>query len=443
MKRLLGFISDNFLLVFFILLFLIKLTPFYYFPVESRFFASHTLAKAGIVALFGILLVLDFKKILRTLEKNKTLFGLLSLFLIGQSLSVILSEDIFLFWRGYHNILVSLTIFFLAFYLILKNKKNLEKITKFILISGFVLVGIELFYILFADKLIGILGVIIQHEVFDAYLTNIERGRYSLDMNVELFLPFFLWALYKSGKESLTRKASGVFTFLLIAITFFSNFRTRVVNLLFALGASLLIFYLKEKEFFKSKNLSKLVRYLVIFLIPMAFAIIISSAVFSFNILDRFALKSEGEDVGTLTFRINAAVKSVELFKSSPLFGVGLGNYSNYSGERALFEFHLINQSNRLTYQNLASNSPHNVMFSVLAETGALGITTFFVLLCYFFFRDVTYIGRERKTGVIMAYIVSFWTVFVFMLFNPSQTIFVAGWFWFLRGVIEASYSTS
>ena len=170
-------------------------------------------------------------------------------------------------------------------------------------------------------------------------------------------------------------------------------------------------------------------------------SIFLSSAVYSFNILDRFALKNESEDVGTLTFRINAGKKSIELFKSSPLFGVGLGNYGNYSEERTQFEFHLLNQRNRLTYQELGSYSPHNVLFSVLAESGVFGITTFLILLAYFFFRDISYINKEYGISFPMVYIVSFWTMFVFMLFNPSHSIFVVGWFWLIRGVIEATYS--
>jgi O-antigen ligase len=174
--------------------------------------------------------------------------------------------------------------------------------------------------------------------------------------------------------------------------------------------------------------------------VPIAIAIILSSAVYSFNILDRFALKDESEDVGSLAFRINAAEKSIELFKSSPLFGVGLGNFGNYSEGRIAFEIHLLNEQNRITYQELGAYSPHNVIFSILAEAGAFGITTFLALLAYFFYRDISYISKKKEMSFPMVYIVSFWTMFVFMLFNPSHSIFVVGWFWLLRGAIEASY---
>lgn len=439
--RLLKFIHKNFLAIFFFFLFLIKLAPFYYVPIESKFFTSHTLAKSGIVGLLGILLIFDFKKILGTINKNRVLFSLLALFFLGQSLPVLDAEDVFLFWRGYHNIIASLIIFLITFYLLAKDKRNFQRLNKFILISGFVLVGIELIFVAFADRLIPILNVVLQQEVFDAYLTNIERGRYSMDMNVELFLPFFLYALLRFKNERRLRKASIFFTIVLIGITFFSNFRTRVVNLLFALFASLFIFFKKQRNFLNPKNIKSFLPLGTLFVLPIIVAIFLSSAIYSFNILDRFALKDESEDVGTLTFRINAAKKSIELFKSSPLFGVGLGNYSNSSGERTQFEFHLLNQRNRLTYQELGSYSPHNVLFSILAEAGAFGITTFLALLAYFFFRDISYINKEHDISFPMVYIVSFWTMFVFMLFNPSHSIFVVGWFWMLRGAIEATYS--
>ena len=441
MMRLLKFIYKNFLAIFFFFLFLIKLAPFYYVPIESKFFASHTLAKTGIVGLLGILLIFDFKKIIGVINKNKVLFTLLALFFLGQSLPVLTAEDVFLFWKGYHNIIASLVIFLITFYLLVKDKRNFQRLNKFILISGFVLVGIELIFVAFADKLIPILNVVLQQEVFDAYLTNIERGRYSMDMNIELFLPFSLYLILKSKKWARFRKISLFFTLALIAITFFSNFRTRVVNLLFALFASLLIFFKKQENFLNPKNIKRLLPLGALLILPVVAAILLSSAVYSFNILDRFALKNESEDVGTLTFRINAGKKSIELFKSSPLFGVGLGNYGNYSEERTQFEFHLLNQRNRLTYQELGSYSPHNVLFSVLAESGVFGITTFLILLAYFFFRDISYINKEYGISFPMVYIVSFWTMFVFMLFNPSHSIFVVGWFWLIRGVIEATYS--
>ena len=215
-----------------------------------------------------------------------------------------------------------------------------------------------------------------------------------------------------------------------------------MVNLLFALFASFLIFFKKQKNFLKSKNIKRLLPLGTLLTLPVVVAILLSSAVYSFNILDRFALKDESEDVGTLTFRINAAKKSIELFKSSPFLGVGLGNYSNYSGERTQFEFHLINQQNRLVYQELGSYSPHNVLFSILAESGAFGVATFATLLVYFFLKDFSYINKGKGISITMVYIVSFWTMFVFMLFNPSHSIFVVGWFWMLRGAIEATYTS-
>ena len=442
MMSLLRFIRNNLLPIFFFLLFLIKLAPFYFLPIESKFFVSHTLAKAGVVGLLGVLLIFDFKKIVGVINKNKILFSLLALFFLGQSLPVLTAEDVFLFWKGYHNIIASLIIFLTTFYLV-RNKRNFLKLNKFILISGFILVGIELIFVTFADKLIPILNLVLQQEVFDAYLTNIERGRYSMDMNVELFLPFFLYALLRFKNERKLGKASVIFTVVLIAVTFFSNFRTRVVNLVFALFVSFLIFFKKQKDFLNPKNIKKLLPLGALLALPVVAAILLSSAVYSFNILDRFALKDESEDVGTLTFRINAAKKSIELFKSSPLFGVGLGNYSNYSGQSTQFEFHLLNQRNRLTYQELGSYSPHNVLFSILAEAGAFGIATFVALLVYFFWRDISYINREGGLSFPMVYIVSFWTIFVFMLFNPSHSIFVVGWFWMLRGAIEANYSVT
>src|SRR3990167_2298052 len=93
MMSLLRFIRNNLLPIFFFLLFLIKLAPFYFLPIESKLFVSHTLAKAGVVALLGILLIFDFKKIVGLINKNRVLFSLLALFFLGQSLPVLAAED--------------------------------------------------------------------------------------------------------------------------------------------------------------------------------------------------------------------------------------------------------------------------------------------------------------------------------------------------------------
>ncbi len=444
LNKLNKFLKDKLIYIFLVTLFIIKLVPFYYFPIPSRLFSSHTLAKFMLGVIFLTILITNFKKLAGLIKKYNIVFGLILLFFLGQSFSVISASDVILFWRGYHNIIAALMIFVITFYLLMIRRGNSRLVSRFIIISGIILVFLELIYVLFANQLIPILKTVVQKEAAEAYLTNMDRGRYSLDMNIELFVPVFIVLIMN------IKKIPNKFHYLIYAIvamlvfiTFRSNYRTRVVDLLFSiLAITSIIIYKKRKRLGLLKLDIKTLATASFFILGILVSIISSNFLFGFNIFDRFALQHEQEDVATLEFRKSAAEKSVELYASSPLFGVGLGNYALFS-ERTLaqFSFYLIGEKSRLTYAQLGEYSPHNVLFRTLSETGALGIITYLILLTFFATSDYRYIRKTKKTLFLDAYIVSFWTIFVFMLFNPSYSIYMMGWFWFIRAIIEASYA--
>jgi O-antigen ligase len=122
---------------------------------------------------------------------------------------------------------------------------------------------------------------------------------------------------------------------------------------------------------------------------------------------------------------------------SSPLIGVGLGNYydnlpsedqKSYSAnplETALF--------------NAASTDPHNIFFRTFAETGGVGLSAFILLLLYFLKNDL-YLLKERE-DLSKALIISFWTLFIFSVLNPSLNIGYLSLFWLLRVMVDKSSS--
>lgn len=415
--------------------------PFYFAPIANRLFSSHSLAKSTLVGLFIYIIIIYTKAFSEFISKNRLLFIILVLYFLGQSLSVIYSSDILLFWKSYHNVIINIIIFTLSYFIISSNEKSSKIIDKFILFTGITLIIFELVFFLFSNYLVPLLSFILQKEIMDSYLTNIARGRYTLELNTELFLPFLLAGVFVEGIKTDGRKRILLFliTLILIYSSILSNFRSRVVELIFALLAFSLIYYHQLKKILRSLSHRFLLSLFCFGLVTIIYvAVSTSDTLNSFNIVDRFLLQSDKGDLSTVEFRINSAYKSVEMFQSSPVFGIGLGNYVNFASSTENWGFYLVNQGYEKAYQEAVQSSPHNIFMQTLSETGFVGILTFVLILGFFLKRDFNILSRKNKPlGLIGAYIISSWSIIIYTLFNPPQTIFVIGWFWFLRGAIE------
>lgn len=429
------------LIIFLFSLFLAKATPFYYLPFTSKLFSTHTLGKGLLAGLFVVIMIARFENISRLIKKNIIVFTLVGIFFLAQSLSVVVAADITFFWRSYHNLIVAMFIFFLSYYFSSK-RNNLRIISKFVLVTGGILISYELIFFLFPEFVLPILQGLVQKEVLDAYYTNISRARYSLDMNTELFLPVFLvWGAYPTKRKRVhLRVVFFILSATLIFISFLSNFRSRVLMSLAGIFGFLFVYLLnrlKTKKFF---DLKKVVVTALVVVISVYAAVFTSNRLFSFNVFDRFLLQDKREDVETVGFRLSAADKSLEMYKASPFFGVGLGNYAVYSKKPnfALQRFYYLS-SYKEEYSKRVSLSPHNVVFQILSETGSVGAIVFGALMLHFGFKDIKFL-LKKGSNKLQGYVLSFWVIVLFMLFNPASTIFMIGWFWFFRGLIEASY---
>ncbi len=412
--------------VFFISIFLIKAPPFYYVPITNSLFSSHTLAKILIIFSLSLYLVLNISKVRLLINKNNHIILVLSLFFLTQSLSIITASDIIFFLKSYHNIIIAMFIFLLSYFMAFLNKSILSMIFNFILITGVFLVFLELIFFIFPYYLLPFFRLIIQKEVLDAYLTNIERGRYSLELNAEVFLPFFLLKILLQFRKNSQFIIASV---IVILISFVSNFRTRVVMILFII----ISFFLLTKSYLSVKQ--------KIF-IPLFIGLIIlislwtSNFIFRFNIVDRFLLSEDIEERAPLEYRISSAVKSVDMFLSSPLLGKGLGNFINYNNENRYYKYSTVIKSYQKAYMDLVRYSPHNIFLQIMSETGGLGLITFAILIIFFLIGDIKFI-KKNKINIGLAFIISSWTSFIYMLFNPAYSISTIGWFWFMRGIIS------
>lgn len=443
-KGVTNFLKARFLFIFLFALFLIKAPPFYFLPILNRLFSSHTLGKLIIFFIFIALLTSNFKKISLILKQNKTTFLLIMLYFLGQSLSVVTSGDIILFWKSYHNVIIALTIFLLSYFIVKLKKENIRIITLFVIATGVTLTLLELLYLLFPQYLVPLFKLVIQKEVLNAYLSELLRGRSSLTLELEMFIPFFLSALFLLGyKTKISLKLLfSTQLFILFFLSFLSNFRNRVLNSLFSIIIFFIILAFK-KNIIRSIRIAPVTALIVIgTIVAISVAIFASTSLYSYNVFDRFLLEDRREDEGTLRFRLYAWSRSIEFFQSSPIFGVGLGNYFDERIYKNKLNFSFTREEYQVNYAGNSAYSPYNINFQILSETGLVGFTSYLILFLYFLINDVKLL-RKRTTNIVTPHIIASWSAFIYMNFEPASTIFIIGWFWFFRGVIEAAQSRS
>lgn len=434
------FIKKNVLFSLLLLsIFILKLYSFYPLPVNSVFFASHTIAKAIICFVALIFIIKKRNNIHSIFKKNKIFFLLLTFYLFGQSLSVITTQDLYLFLKFYHNIIISVLIISLACFLYPKGQNNTRSLNKFGIVIGVILTAFELFYIFFPDISLQIINTYIQKEFTDAILSNIQRSKSLLALGPEMFLPFFITPLFDTKTKPKIKFMLATFLLLMFYLSVLSNFRTRILSYAFASILTLLVL-IKWKKFTPSiKNWRKL-------LIPIVFTLLLitifqlaintSDSLYSLNIINRLTVQDKYQDLGPIETRINQYFNSIYIFTSSPLIGVGLGNYLNYVNYSHTKSLSI--NANDEAFSFMSAGRPHNIFIQTLVETGIIGTISLITILLYFLKKDFLIINREQKENYIKGYIISSWAVIFYGLFNPADTVYVMGWFWFSRGIIEA-----
>jgi O-antigen ligase len=257
---------------------------------------------------------------------------------------------------------------------------------------------------------------------------NFQRNRVYLEAYDEIFVPFLFYFLMseKNGKKSLW------FLFIFIGITIFSfisNIRIRFLMLIVSLIASVI---------FLGRYLKKFLWLLFLVLLMFYFSYLALIKSKGYTVLERVLLENKYEDVLTVSTRLERWVKAVEMGLSSPLLGVGLGNYYDNlesSMKRPTYPSLLIQKEKEA---ELGTLHPHNIFFNALAETGGLGLASLLLLFLYFLVRDIKIFFKKYKEDLfVRSFIMSFWTLFLAAFFNPSTTVNFYVVFWFLRVAIE------
>lgn len=249
-----------------------------------------------------------------------------------------------------------------------------------------------------------------QYEFIQA---SIFRGRLFVNRYNEIFIPLFIYLIVNPFR--ITSKK--IFLIMLIVLIFilalFSGWRIRLLTSI--MGTATLIFFLRT--FAAKKILAIYLGIFITFFILIIGSDTIMRSFTGYSTIGRLLFEDQ-QDIDALTSRLNFFKKSIELFISSPLIGVGLGHYSLIA-DKPYRQFYTIFQEQKIEAELLSLN-PHNIFFHLLAETGSIGLLSLIILLSYFISQDWSIFTRKKNTKLSIYFILisGFWILFTFAIFH-------------------------
>lgn len=381
---------------------------------------------------------LNFKKEKKGFKKSLQLFNLFIIFFTVQSFSVINAENLEDYVLRYKDILF-IGIFFInsLFYIFDLKSFEYKKIKNLFIfplfLSNIYGIFVQILIYFFPNFFISFFSYYLHGDYLSIIKMNIERNRIYFESYEQILIPLIIYYIFVKKKLRKTNffLSYSFFTGLLliiITLSLLSNFRTKFLMLTFSLLFSFYVFrkFIKKKLFF----------YFFLFLIFIYFISKLSNLVSGINIFDRFYLINNIQEYSSINFRTSQIKDALDIFVKKPFFGIGVGNYRYYLNQN-LKNLNIL----RNEYKNLFNDayySIHNIFFNILAENGALGLISFSAILVYFFYFDWLIFKRQEdlfKKSII----ISFWTLFIYSLFNPTiNSISYNILFWYLRLIILA-----
>ena len=420
-KKIFKILDKIFIPLFLICFFLIKIPPFYlFFPLKTSLLTTHTLARGIVLILFiSILFNAFFQKKYFADAKQKTLAVLYLFFLFFHSLSVIPAISIVSFLQRYKDVVFPGLFLFAAL-----KAGNVKKGIIYVLLASLLF---NFFYQMFIfaspSQFVSWAKEFVYSGHFELVNINLNRARIFIETYDEIALPFVFLFFIKEKKSK--RKVLYLILFAMIALpSLLSNFRSRVLMLGLSFLASLM-FLTKQKL---TTSLFLVASIVVLGL----FSVTLLNRTFGFSFVDRFALEDKVEDIGTVELRGSNIKTTVEMGTSYPLFGVGLGNYYDYLSPAKKTTASIVDWVNRES--RIASTNPHNIFAQILSETGLISLIFYTGMLGYFGYEDLkTLTGKDF---VKRAFVLAFWTLFSYSLFNPTTTLTYNSVFWILRAML-------
>jgi hypothetical protein len=368
-----------------------------------------------LVIISAFILLIKKKNIFMKNKYKKIIITLICL-IATFSLSISNTGDVVSFLIRYQQVILGICAFFLFIFL---NKKHKEIVLLFV-ITAFINNVFKIFILIKSSFFLEVIGKFLYAKQYILLIKNINRDRIYLDLYDEALIPFFFLFKPKSKKMIVVKYFVIITT---IFLSFFSQVRSTILVLLISFLLS--IFFIKRKlckaEFFW---------YLFSFSLAPLLANYFMRRIIGFSFLDRFLLNPEFETTTPIKTRFEQILISVKI-ANSYFFGAGLGNFYNLLENnfkiKNFFEFSSDGFASGTEY-------PHNIFALILAESGYVSFFIFISLLIVFFKNDIKNFSFYKSYQ--QAAIISFWSLFIFSLFNPATNALFNLLFFGMRGLL-------
>jgi len=362
---------------------------------------------------------------------------LIGFLFISKVLSIIKAISVISFWSIFKDFLFGIIFLYVGLGLI-NNEQKSKILIKTLIITFLLNLLIQTIIFFKNEFFINFLSNFLYSKYFENFLIHLNRGRYFVDIFDWCLLPLIIYNLITDNKGSLRKKFFFIFIIILtIFYSIISGFKIHFIISIFSL-ISMFIFYTSFRKYFLI---------FFIFLFFMINFVQLSNSNFKLTTLERLNM-FEKKNINTIISRLDFWQKSIEMFLSSPLIGIGFGNYYENFYPKKIIHLSLFSHRDKLF--EVTAFHPHNVFFAALSETGIIGLLSFTLLICYFLIIDLKYIKdlksnfkTHRESELKKVLILCFWLLFMFSLIGPDNTIQHIVLFWTLRILIFSSKNIS
>lgn len=416
--------SSKFAGIFFLVaIFLLRLPPLL-FIFNSSLFSSHNIARYLLILSFFLILYLIYKRKFKFHLKNGLTFIIL-LYFLTQTSSIFGATNIQAFLFTYKDIVFGILVYLIGSCLIV-SRKNINNIISVLLFCVSLNLAYQFIIYFFPDLFKSLLVPLIYPKYLQIFDVNLPRQKYFVDIFDVALIPIIFYLLTKH-KKIISRAIAILMIASVSFFVFVSNFRIHLLMMVISVAG---IVYVAFDDFKK--------RFLLLTVILVIFYTV-GLSLFNLNASTSVQrlFSSTDFDYATIESRFTLWKYSIDMGLSSPLFGVGLGNFYDLIPQKRTVSTSLIDPKNKLAAVTLSH--PHNLFFQEFAETGVLGLLGILLLVCFFGYYDFKIFVNGKKLTKLL--IISFWSLFSFGLLAPPNTPQYISLFWLLRVLIEKSES--
>jgi len=425
--KILKIIENKIFSILLIAFFLLRLPPFNPLPGKDISLINSQSIARYILILISIFLIYKFYKKKLKIDIDIKILVFTLFYFIAQSLSVINAVNIPAFLEIYKHLAFGILFFFITL-LVIDNKKKIKMSINILFLTMIANLIYQLI-IYFNQDLLPRFQGIFYGKYWEVLSLNLNRGRFFVDVYDSALIPIvfvFFLGLENNIKNNIYKSLMIILAIFFAAV---SNFRTHLLMMFSSLSGIIYTF---------SKNINSFFIKLSGFLFIMIILFGVLRGFIGSTSIERVVEPSE-EESQTITTRFDWWQQSIGMGLSSPLLGIGLNNFYEYVSPKTAINMASFGLKNRLA--QITATHPHSIFFQTFAETGILGFISLLLLLTFFIKSDFSaFKNKNISTNLI---IISFWSLFLFSVFNPPITLQYIILFWFLRALIIKSQEFS